>query len=132
MSVTAPITASCLCGAVGLTITGPLRPPMACHCTQCRKTSGHFSAASGTPRSGLSIAGPLRWFRSSPGAQRGFCATCGSNLLWQADGADEAFVAVGSIDGATGLELAGHIYTNDKGDYYGLDDDLPTWPRGDT
>src|SRR5262245_23873659 len=29
-------TGSCLCGAVRFDITGPLRPVIACHCTQCR------------------------------------------------------------------------------------------------
>jgi hypothetical protein len=27
---------SCLCGGVAFTVTGPLRPVVACHCTQCR------------------------------------------------------------------------------------------------
>ena len=31
---------SCLCGAVHFEVRGPLGPPDACHCTQCRKQSG--------------------------------------------------------------------------------------------
>ena len=34
------LTGSCLCGAVKFTVEGELKPPDACHCTQCRKTSG--------------------------------------------------------------------------------------------
>jgi len=31
----------CLCQAVRYEIHGPLRDVIACHCTQCRRTSGH-------------------------------------------------------------------------------------------
>lgn len=32
---------SCLCGAVRFEIDGELTPPDACHCSMCRKASGH-------------------------------------------------------------------------------------------
>jgi hypothetical protein len=38
-------TGGCLCGAVRYEVRGPLRPVVYCHCTQCRRTSGHFSAS---------------------------------------------------------------------------------------
>ena len=38
-------TGSCLCGEVAYEVTGPLRPVVNCHCLQCRKTTGHFMAA---------------------------------------------------------------------------------------
>ena len=34
----------CLCGAVRYEIRGPLRGVIACHCSQCRRTSGHYVA----------------------------------------------------------------------------------------
>ncbi|MGO1081292.1 GFA family protein [Inquilinus sp. CA228] len=37
-------TGGCLCGAVRYRVTGPLRPVVACHCSQCRRTSGHVAA----------------------------------------------------------------------------------------
>ncbi|MGZ9006346.1 MAG: GFA family protein, partial [Burkholderiales bacterium] len=33
---------SCLCGAVTFEVAAILEPPDACHCSQCRKQSGHF------------------------------------------------------------------------------------------
>ena len=48
---------SCLCGAVKFTVEGELKPPDACHCTQCRKTSGHYWAATNVSRSALKIDG---------------------------------------------------------------------------
>jgi hypothetical protein len=35
---------SCACGAIKFEVTGALEGCDACHCTQCRKQSGHFCA----------------------------------------------------------------------------------------
>lgn len=117
-------TGSCLCGAVHFTVTGPLRPVIACHCSQCRKTSGHHVAATSARRDRIAVTGEVTWFQSSATARRGFCATCGSNLFW--DGAGENLsIFTGSLDGATGLKIAGHIFCADKGDYYEIPKDVP-------
>jgi len=42
----------CLCGAVRYELRGPLRPVVACHCNMCRRTSGHFAAATAARRKG--------------------------------------------------------------------------------
>ncbi len=115
---------SCLCGAVRYTVTGPLRPVIACHCTQCRKTSGHHVAATSAPRDSVTIEGEPRWYRSSATARRGFCPTCGSNLFWDGPGANLSIMA-GTLDGPTGLRLKGHIFCAAKGDYYEIADGLP-------
>jgi hypothetical protein len=43
-------TGSCLCGAVRFEVASALSPPNACHCTICRKQSGHFFASTVVPR----------------------------------------------------------------------------------
>ncbi|MEM9710303.1 MAG: GFA family protein [Pseudomonadota bacterium] len=117
-------TGSCLCGAVTYRVTGRLRPVVACHCLQCRKTSGHFVAATSAPREAIEITGDVTWYRSSPEAYRGFCPICGSSLFWDGPGQNMSIHA-GTLDGATGLETAGHIFAAHKGDYYEISDDLP-------
>lgn len=121
---------SCLCGQVTYTVSGPLRPVVACHCQQCRKTSGHFVAATSAPREAIQITGEIAWYHSSPEARRGFCATCGSSLLWDGKG-ENISIHAGTLDGATGLQVTGHIFCADKGDYYELDDDLPKYDGDD-
>ena len=116
---------SCLCGAVRYSVSGPLRPVIACHCAQCRKTSGHFVAATSAPRGSVAIEGAVRWFQSSPAARRGFCPICGSSLFWDGPGANLSIHA-GTLDAPTGVTLAGHIFCESKGDYYAIDDNLPT------
>ncbi|MGH1369807.1 MAG: GFA family protein [Maritimibacter sp.] len=113
---------SCLCGAVTYEARGDLRPSIACHCTQCRKTSGHYWSATQVPDSDLIITeqGALTWFRSSPTAQRGFCNRCGASLFWRKDGEGATSIGSGTLDGASGLHTAKHIHVEDKGDYYTL------------
>ncbi len=115
---------SCLCGAVTYQVTGPLRPVVACHCAQCRKTSGHYVAATSAPRESVEITGEVTWYVSSDTARRGFCGTCGSSLFWDGAGVNLSIHA-GTLDEAPDLAMAGHIYCADKGDYYEINDPLP-------
>lgn len=120
-------TGTCNCGGVAFRITGPLKPPSACHCGQCRKQSGHFWASAVARYSDLALIAQdsLRWFRASDVARRGFCGTCGAFLFWQHDDEDTISVSMGALDAPTGLHLSRHIFVADKGDYYDIADDLP-------
>lgn len=113
-------TGSCLCGAVAFELHGPLDDVIACHCGQCRKMTGNYWASTHTADADLKITreDTLKWFASSDGAKRGFCAQCGSSLFWKRNGENITSICVGSIDGKTGLKLGGHIFTADAGDYY--------------
>lgn len=127
------LTGACLCGAVRFELAGTPRPPIACHCSQCRRTSGHHAAFSAVPHADLSLTERrgLKWFRSSEIAERGFCGECGANLFWKRDGAGHVSVAAGSLDQPTGLALSGHIFAASKGDYYAIADGLPSYPEDD-
>ena len=123
----------CLCGAVRYRFAGALSNPSGCHCTQCRRQTGHFLASGNVAKAELTLTRDdgLSWYRSSLQAERGFCRLCGSVLFWRGEGRDELSVALGGIDGATGTRLAKHIFVADKGDYYDLTDGLPQYPQGD-
>jgi hypothetical protein len=129
----ADVTGSCLCGAVRFRVTGPLRPVIACHCTQCRKQTGHYLAATGALLKDFNMLEDrgLKWFEASDIAKRGFCSHCGSTLFWQGHDADYIAIAAGSIEQPTGLSIKAHIFVADKGDYYDFDDGLPQFPKGD-
>lgn len=111
---------SCLCGAVAFEVTPPLRDVVACHCTQCRKQSGHYWAASSVPhdRFRLTREDGLVWYRASPAATRGHCGRCGATLFWQPEGEARISFSPAALDGPTGLGIAAHIFTGDGGDYY--------------
>jgi hypothetical protein len=117
----------CLCGRVRYRVTGPLRPVVMCHCTQCRRTTGHVMAATAARRTDFHLVkqDDLRWFDSSTQARRGFCGRCGSTLFWDGAGREHISIAAGTLDDSRGLRIACHIFTANKGDYYLIDGDVP-------
>jgi hypothetical protein len=114
-------------------VTGPLRDAVACHCTQCRRSSGHYSAYTSAAVADLVIneTDGLRWYRSSETAERGFCARCGSNLFWRPlTEPARISIAAGTLTGKTGLKISRHIFVADIGDYYAIPSDeaqSPGW-----
>lgn len=122
----------CLCGAVRYRVSGPLRPIIACHCRQCRKTSGHHVAATSAARAQVEIAGEVTWYGSSSTARRGFCGTCGSNLFWEKIGTERLSIFAGALEVPTGLGIDRHIFVADKGDYYDIPGAAPQFPGAET
>ena len=118
---------ACLCGAVSFEVAGDLPGPDACHCTQCRRHSGHYFASTDVPRASLTILGEdnVAWYRSSEKVRRGFCRICGSSLFWDPLERDWTAIAMGAFESPTGTRLDKHIFVADKGDYYDIDDGLP-------
>lgn len=119
---------SCLCGGVTFELSGALRDSVACHCVQCRKTSGHYVSATQVAPDNLHITSDetLTWYQSSPKARRGFCNRCGSSLFWRhKDDTGATSVMTGTLDGATGISTAQHIFTAFKGDYYDIEAGVP-------
>jgi hypothetical protein len=122
-----PHTGQCLCGGVKYVVTGPLRGVIACHCAQCRRTSGHYAAMTSTASANIEFTASdsLVWYRSSATAERGFCNICGGNLFWRQFAGATTSITAGTLDIPTGIALEQHIFVADKSDYYTLNDDLP-------
>ena len=128
-----PHRGRCLCGAVSFAITGPLAPAVACHCTQCRRQSGHYWVSTNVAERDLMLDGgeAIVWHRSSDVAERGFCGKCGSFLFWRRPGSGRIAVSGGSLDASSGIVIDRHIFVADKGDYYEIEDDAPRFPGDD-
>ena len=120
-------TGSCLCGNVRFVVNANLEAPVACHCIQCRKQSGHYFASTNVLRTSLELTGEenVAWYQSSAKVRRGFCAKCGSWLFWDPPARDWISVAMGAFDAPTSTQLAMHIFVAEKGDYYEIGDGLP-------
>ncbi|MFT5579374.1 MAG: hypothetical protein ACI9WS_002133 [Paraglaciecola psychrophila] len=116
------LSGSCMCGSVRYEVGGEFRDVIACHCIECRKASGHYTAATSVRPEKLKLLEDkgLAWFRSSPYAQRGFCRECGSTLFWKPDSGDRISVFVGTVDGPVDLPLTSHIYLAEKGNTFDL------------
>ena len=121
------VKGSCDCQGVVFELIGELRDVVFCHCSQCRKTSGHYWAATQVPKVNLNLikATSLSWYDSSDKARRGFCSVCGSSMFYERKGIDKISVSAGSLEIPTSLDRMRHIYVASKGYYYDISDDLP-------
>lgn len=127
------VTGGCACGGVRYEVRGKLRGIITCHCEQCRRTSGHFVAATACRRGTFTMAksDTLKWYVAVPGFRRGFCGTCGSSLFFEEEGGQRVSIAAGSLDEPQGLKIVAHIFVSEAGDYYQIEPDVPVSPRGE-
>ena len=116
----------CLCGAVRYEFSGEPRDVVNCHCGQCRRFHGHIGAYTALARNDFKLLedSGLEWYRSSEWARRGFCAGCGSSLVWERIDAPSISISAGSLDQPTGLRTVRHVFVADKADYYEITDGL--------
>ena len=121
------ITGGCMCGTVRYAVHGPLRQIVACHCEQCRRSSGHFVAATACRRANFELLSEetLAWYSAVKGFRRGFCKRCGSSLFFEETDGERVSIAAGSLDKPQGLKIEAHIYTDEAGDYYEIDPHVP-------
>lgn len=122
-------TGGCFCGAVRYEVSGPMTAVTYCHCSRCRRWHGHVGAWTATDREHfrLTEARGLKWHAASPTVRRGFCAECGSSVLWDEAGEPKMSLCAGTLDAPTGVREKAHIYVGSKGDYYDITGDLPQY-----
>lgn len=111
----------CLCGAVTYVVSGPLRPVVDCHCERCRRFTGHHMAATSASTDDVAIhdrASQLTWF-PVPGAEYGFCRTCGGSLFWRAKAwPDVLSICAGTLEPPTGLQTVEAWWVSQASDYF--------------
>ena len=121
----------CACGAVSYRINGPMRGVFNCHCNWCRRTSGHFAAATQVSREDFTLdAGEsLTWWSPNVRDEYGFCSICGGTVLWRSDAyPNQISIFAGSLNKPTGLKTIGVGFSEYASDYHTLDDSIPPSP----
>lgn len=121
------LAGKCLCETVSFVIDGPARPVVNCHCSRCRRHTGHFMAATAASVSNVEISGDtLTWYEAAEGTEYGFCSRCGSTLFWRTVRRPGLVsIAAGTLTPPTGLETVAAIYTDYASDYHSFDDSIP-------
>jgi len=76
---------SCLCGEVRFEADLPSKWVAHCHCSLCRRAHGApYVTWVGLPAEACRLSGgALRWYPSTPEAERGFCAHCGATMFFR-------------------------------------------------
>lgn len=121
----------CLCEKVRYTVEGEARDVINCHCSRCRRSTGHFMAATRAAVDEVTITGDsLKWYQPVDGTYYGFCGDCGSTLFWRADRTKESIsIAAGTLTPPTGLKTTKAIYLDYGSDYHHYDELLDSYPE---
>jgi len=125
------INGACFCGAVKFQVTGPLRDVVNCHCGQCRQLYGNFGSHTKVHNDHIVVTKEdgLLWYRISEKTQRGFCGICGSGLFWKIDNQEATCIVAGCLECPSGLKTIGHVFVEEKSDFYEIADDHEQFPR---
>ncbi|NSX54036.1 GFA family protein [Parasulfitobacter algicola] len=113
-------TGGCLCGAVTFELAEDPKTYGACHCQMCRKFSGGIEMSVQVMPGGITWQGEdnVQTFASSEWAERGFCKTCGSSLLWRltAPGPMQGMLilSAGALDSLDGMVFDNEVYIDHK------------------
>ena len=119
----------CQCGAVRYRASG--EPVMAamCHCTMCRRANAAPAVAWAMFEEGRVswTKGSVKVFASSSGAERGFCADCGTQLCFRADYIPGLVdITIGSLDAPEALAPTFHYWDSKRLPWVQFAD---RWPR---
>ena len=119
--------AKCPLLAISRHSEGCVRESGYCHCRMCQKASGGPFAV-GVYFCGEAFRftrGEAKFYRSSDIAERGFCETCGSRLIYRPLGGPSIAVEVGSLDHPKEVSPGYHTGVESQVPWLTIDDDLP-------
>lgn len=120
---TMPITGGCLCGAVRYEADGPFVVDDGgyCHCRMCQKAYGNgFGVFAAIRKDAFRFTrGEPKFYKSSNIAERGFCANCGSPLIFRYFDAEAVGILIGSLD------HPGDAQDAVKGGHSGIESEIP-------
>lgn len=124
------VSGGCLCGRVRYEAEVFLHHGYICHCTICQKSTGQPAEITVLIKPGTLeyLQDEPKYFTTSPSGERGFCAECGSRIVWQATDPQEDWttnLCVGSLDDPAAAGMACHIYADTRLPWYDPCADLP-------
>ncbi len=122
----------CFCGAIRYRIDGEPTQVNHCHCRMCQRMSGAPMVTWVTFKDEdvRFLEGVPKWLDSSDQARRGFCADCGTQLLWRPNReTDEVDLTAASLDDPNSVRPDLHLWTESQLDWMQVEDELPRYRR---
>ena len=106
-----------MCGEV--TVRATMADPImrACRCDMCRQHTSSMFMSLTVDEGSLEFEGPVKAYRSSEWAERGFCGTCGSTLFYGTIGDGVRRPAAGLFKDAANAVLTGEYFTDNAPNY---------------
>ena len=127
--------ARCSCGALTLTLPGPSKLVVACHCLDCqRRTGAPFGVGAFYPADAVAVSGTPKEFTrdaaSGGKVHTYFCPDCGSTLFWKADNLPSLIgVAVGALADPKCPPPVRSVFEQSKHDWVQIDSAIEHFQR---
>lgn len=121
------LTGRCLCGAVTWSTAAQVLWAGHCHCESCRRaTASPMTSFFGVPRDSVTWRGTLVTNSTSAGTvHRRFCATCGTQMNYQADiWPDETHLYAATMDDPSQFQPQAHFHYAERLGWMEIVDDL--------
>ena len=129
------VTGGCLCRKIRYEISQPVQNIIACHCTNCQKSSGSgMSHNTVIPSNAFKLtAGQPKVFTDTANSgnklYRAFCGDCGSPIYRQREKMPEMMVVkVGTLDDSNSMKHAMNIWTNSARPWINMSPDIERHP----
>ena len=124
------VSGGCLCGRVRYEAEVFLQNGYICHCTICQRSTGQPAEITVLIKAGTLryLQDEPKYYVSSQDGKRGFCAHCGSRLVWQALRPEDDWLTnltVGTLDRPSAARMTRHIYADTQLPWYQVCEDLP-------
>jgi hypothetical protein len=124
------VTGGCLCGEVRYEAEVFLENGYICHCTVCRRSTGQPAEITVMIKAGSLryLNKEPKYYVSSTDGKRGFCANCGSRIVWQALRSGDDWLTnlcVGTLDQAEEARMTRHIFADTQLPWYRVCEELP-------
>ena len=105
------LTGGCACERVQFEAEVESYDAYLCHCRMCQRASGNVSLAMiGVEQAGVTWSREPDWYRSSPIAERPYCAACGTSLGFRyLDGTTKMDLTVASFDDPARVHPTSHF-----------------------
>ncbi|HJT44264.1 MAG TPA: GFA family protein [Rhizomicrobium sp.] len=122
----------CLCRSITFEYRAPPNWVAYCHCESCRRaTSSPITTWISVPRAAFRFTqGEPRYFRSSEGVRRGFCATCGSQLTYENEHIpEEIHLYAASLAEPGSVSPTRHVFAEEQLPWFEIEDELPRYAK---
>ena len=118
-----PLSATCLCGKVKLTVSRMDEQFAACHCGMCRKWGGGPFLAVGCNQDVEIEGDSVKVYDSSDWAERGFCSHCGTHLFYRLKDSRQHQIPVGLFGDSLPATFGLQVFIDRKPGYYAFSND---------